>query len=151
MTRGWRRGLRAAGVVLAAAVALWTGRSWREVGPGGASTPGPAPRNGAGDATPDPRAAIGFRSLRALDEHFEKHGREFGVITRDEYLRRAQALRDAPAGGSVIEIHRSDGVISRFDRRTGAFAAFNRDLTLRTFFRPGDGEAYFRRQAERER
>jgi hypothetical protein len=30
-----------------------------------------------------------------------------------------------------------------------AFLAVNRDGTIRTFFKPNDGEAYFRRQASR--
>jgi pyocin large subunit-like protein len=38
-------------------------------------------------------------------------------------------------------------VISRFDKATGSFIAFNADGTIRTFFRPVDGENYFRRQA----
>ena len=41
------------------------------------------------------------------------------------------------------------GVISRFDRRTNYFGAYNRDGTIRTFFVPNDGERYFRRQASR--
>src|SRR5947199_4827691 len=44
-------------------------------------------------------AGPGFRSRRQFDEHYAKHGREFGNISRYEYLERAQALRDAPARG----------------------------------------------------
>ena len=58
--------------------------------------------------------------------------------------RRAQSLRDRPAGGEVLEAVRRDGVITRFDRRRGDFLAFDRDRTIRTFFRPNDGEAYLR-------
>jgi pyocin large subunit-like protein len=58
-------------------------------------------------------------------------------------------LRDTVAGGDILEIQRADGVISRFDRSSGSFLAFNTDLVIRTFFRPNDGEAYFRRQARR--
>lgn len=92
---------------------------------------------------------IGFRNQRRLDEHFDKHGREFGDIDKDTYLRRAQELRDGTAGGSVLEAVRDDGVVTRFDRDSGDFIAFNPDRTIRTFFRPNDGEAYFRRQARR--
>ncbi len=94
-------------------------------------------------------ANVGFRSRQRLTEHFEKHGAEFGNITIDEYLRRAQELRDARAGGDVLEIVRGDGVVSRFDRASGAFLAFDRDGTIRTFFRPNDGERYFKRQSRR--
>ena len=72
------------------------------------------------------------------------------VPVDSEHSALAQALRDAPAGGDVLEIVRPvDGVISRFDRRSGAFGAYDRDGTIRTFFKPEDGEAYFRRQAKR--
>ena len=95
------------------------------------------------------RPGVGFRSLQRLDEHFVKHGREFGSVSRDEYLRLAQTLRDRDAGGPVLEVIRNDGTITRFDRGTGAFLAFARDGTIRTFFRPNDGEHYFQRQARR--
>ena len=106
--------------------------------------PSAAPRDGeAAGRRP------GFRSRRLLEEHFAKHGAEFGDITIAEYLGRARALRDAPVGGDILEIRRDDGTTSRFDRATGSFLAFNPDGTIRTFFRPNDGEAYFRRQARR--
>lgn len=94
-------------------------------------------------------ASVGFESARRLEEHYEKHGAEFGRITKQDYLRQAQLLRDAAVGGPVLEAVRRDGVATRFDRDTGAFIAFNADGTIRTFFKPNDGERYFHRQAER--
>ena len=38
----------------------------------------------------------GFRSRQQFDEHYQKHGSEFGNISQAEYLRLAQDLRDAP-------------------------------------------------------
>lgn len=93
--------------------------------------------------------SIGFRSRQRLDDHFAKHGAEFGMISRAEYLRQAQALRDAPVGESVLEIRRGDGTVSRFDKSSGAFLAFDDDGIIRTYFKPNDGERYFRRQARR--
>jgi pyocin large subunit-like protein len=90
----------------------------------------------------------GFRSKRQLEEHFQKHGTEFGHITQAEYLHLAQQLRDAPVGGSILEARR-DSVITKFDKRTGYFGAYNLDRTIRTFFIPNQGESYFRRQANR--
>jgi hypothetical protein len=91
----------------------------------------------------------GFRSRRLFEEHYAKHGREFGNISRQEYLERAQALRDAPAAGSILQAITPDGIISRFDRRSGAFGAYNPDRTIRTFFIPNAGERYFHRQASK--
>jgi pyocin large subunit-like protein len=95
-------------------------------------------------------AAVGFANPHRLSEHYEKHGREFGRIGKQDYLQQAQALRDAPAGGPILERVRGDGVVTRYDRETGAFIAFDPDGVIRTFFKPNDGERYFRRQAERD-
>lgn len=118
-------------------------------------SPGRAPsgqtdrRSSSNGAVQPGRPEIGFHSRQQLDAHFAKHGAEFGDVNRQEYLREAQLLRDAPVGGSVEEIKRPDGTVSRFDRASGAFIAFDADGTIRTFFKPNDGEAYFRRQALR--
>ena len=45
----------------------------------------------------------GFRSRAQMDEHYAKHGAEFGHISEAEYLRLAQELRDAPVGGPILE------------------------------------------------
>lgn len=63
----------------------------------------------------------------------------------------AQDLRDAPLSKNVVEAEQVGGTLSRFNRATGAFVAFDPDLTIRTFFRPDDGEAYFVRAAKRRR
>ncbi len=91
----------------------------------------------------------GFRSQRLFEEHYAKHGREFGNISPQEYLLRAQALRDAPNGGPILQAVTPDGIVSRFDRRSGAFGAYNPDRTIRTFFIPNAGERYFHRQASK--
>ena len=91
----------------------------------------------------------GFRTRALFEEHYQKHGREFGNISPDEYLRLAQALRDAPAGGPILEARKPGGIVTRFDRRSGAFGAYNANRTIRTFFKPNDGERYFHRQANR--
>lgn len=92
---------------------------------------------------------IGFRDRSHLEEHYQKHGAEFGRISIEEYLRAAQTLRDRPAGGDILESVRSDGVVTRYDRASGAFLACDRSGVIRTFFRPNDGEAYYQRQLKR--
>ena len=92
----------------------------------------------------------GFRSKHLLDEHFEKHGREFGPITEQQYLQMAQQLRDARPGPNILQSRRPDGVLSRFDRKHGYFGAYDPDGTIRTFFIPADGARYFERQARRD-
>ena len=94
---------------------------------------------------------IGFRTRERLVEHFRKHGREFQARSAEEYLRLAQSLRDRSRGPEVLEFVRNDAVTCKFDRVSGAFVAYNSDGTLRTFFRPNDGEAYFERQKSHPR
>jgi pyocin large subunit-like protein len=140
MTRRAGRAFAGACLVLAALalIGLGCGRSESR---SGATAPNAAPSI----TRPD----VGFRSVERLEDHFRRHGREFGSVTRDEYLAFAQELRDRPAEGTVREAVRRDGVVTRFDRSSGAFIAFDKDGTIRTFFRPNDGEAYFERQARR--
>ena len=92
---------------------------------------------------------IGFRTRARLTEHYRKHGREFRVKRAGDYLRLAQVLRDRPRSDDVLAFVRNDAVTCKYDRASGAFVAYDSDGTLRTFFRPRDGEAYFERQKTR--
>jgi pyocin large subunit-like protein len=131
---------------LVAVLALWFGLS--ATGPSAVAAP-PIAEAPAGTSIGHPE--IGFSNPAHLAEHFQKHGREFGAISQAEYLHRAQSLRDRPAVGPVREAVRQDGVVTRFDRSEGDFLAFDSDLTIRTYFRPNNGEAYFDRQLQRGR
>lgn len=154
------RRLLMAGLALVAAYLSWQAigeRGQREVARDTASASAPAvPPANTPVPTPAPGktgkswgTAVGFADSRRLDEHFEKHGTEFGRITKQDYLHQAQLLRDTAVGGHVLQTVRGDGVATRFDRQTGAFIAFNPNGTIRTFFKPNDGERYYKRQAER--
>ncbi|MCB0825642.1 MAG: hypothetical protein KDC26_05595 [Armatimonadetes bacterium] len=92
---------------------------------------------------------IGFTSRRSLDEHYEKHGSEFGKITKDEYLRKAQQLRDTPENSVVLYFERQDHTYVKYQTKHNEFIAYNEDLTIRTFFKPNDGIEYFERQKRR--
>ena len=96
-----------------------------------------------------PARDTGFRDARHLHQHYLKHGSEFGRISEQQYVDLAVALRDARVGGDIQELRRPDGRLCRFDRRSGAFIAFDRNRTIRTFFKPRDGERYFHRQSRR--
>ena len=142
----WRRLLTAA--LAAVAIFLYwthvTERGQRDLVRGSAATDTSASTQARGWG-----ASVGFADQRRLDEHFEKHGAEFGRITKQDYLHQAQLLRDAKAEGPILQTVRPDGVTTRFDRQTGAFIAYNPNGVIRTFFKPNDGERYYRRQAER--
>jgi pyocin large subunit-like protein len=141
----WRRLLTAA--LAAAAIFLY----WTQVSDRGARdlVRGPAVADARTPAAGGWGAGVGFADQRRLDEHYEKHGAEFGNISKRDYLHQAQLLRDAKVGEPILQTVRSDGVVTRFDRQTGAFIAYNPNGVIRTFFKPNDGERYYRRQAER--
>ena len=136
-------------LLAAGLVALALALSQALTRPPAAAPPAAGPEVAPAPASAPATSSVGFRDAQHLAEHFRKHGAEFGAITEAEYLRRAQALRDRPAGGDVLEARRADGVVTRFDQGEGAFLAFDPDGTIRTYFRPNDGEAYFRRQLKR--
>lgn len=89
---------------------------------------------------------IGFTSQRSLDEHFDKHGREFGDISKEEYLRKAQQLRDTPNNSVVLYFERHDRTHMKYQTKQNEFIAYNDDQMIRTFFKPNDGIKYFERQ-----
>ncbi|WP_310569000.1 hypothetical protein [Gemmatimonas sp.] len=148
------RALRSFLLALVCAVAAWSLARTKGASPptqlSPASAPASVPSTAPAATLASSTSAIGFRSTARLVEHYEKHGREFGTVSQAQYLQLAQQLRDATVGGDVLEVVRqADGVISRFDKASGAFLAADPDGTIRTFFKPNDGEAYFRRQARR--
>ena len=89
----------------------------------------------------------GFRTRDLLDDHYSKHGREFGRITELQYLHLAQHLRDSRPGREILESRRPDGGGAKFDKRRGWFVAYDGDGAIRTFFVPAEGIRYFESQA----
>ncbi len=89
----------------------------------------------------------GFRTEDMLEDHYARHGHEFGNISKQQYLRMAQHLRDSRTGKEVLETRRPDGGGAKFDVRHGWFVAYGADGTIRTFFVPAEGIRYFESQA----
>jgi hypothetical protein len=145
-TLPWRRLLTAA-LAAAAIFVYWTqlsDRGARDLSRGPAVADSGVPILGRGWGP-----SVGFADPRRLDEHYEKHGAEFGRISKQDYLHQAQLLRDAKVEGPILQTVRPDGVTTRFDRQTGAGIAYKPNGVIRTFFKPNDGERYYHRQAER--
>jgi hypothetical protein len=89
----------------------------------------------------------GFRTHHLLEEHYAKHGHEFGQVTQEQYLQMAQQLRDSRPGKNILEAKRAHGA-AKFDKRYGWFVAYDTDGTIRTFFIPNTGLRYFERQSK---
>ncbi len=81
----------------------------------------------------------------SLPDHFARHGADFGARDAEEYARMAaEFLQRAKDEGLPAKVDRR-GIVRVFDPRSGAFAAYNRDGTTKTFFKPGS-RGYFERQ-----
>ena len=85
---------------------------------------------------------------RSLRDHFERHGRDFAAKDANDYARMAaEFLRRAKAESLPAKVDDS-GTIRVFDPGSGAFGAYNRDGTTKTFFKPASN-GYFDRQPGR--
>jgi len=83
--------------------------------------------------------------LPSLPDHFERHGRDFNAKDADEYARMAWEFRQrAKAEGLPTKVD-AEGVTRIYDPKSGAFAAYNRNGTTKTFFKPNSRD-YFDRQ-----
>ena len=84
-------------------------------------------------------------NVGSLPDHFARHGRDFQARDADDYARQAwEFLQRAKAEG--LPMKRDDeGVLRVYDPKTRAFAAYNRDGTTKTYFKP-ESRDYFERQ-----
>ena len=85
-----------------------------------------------------------FRNRDLLDQHFEKHGKEMGFSTPEEYEAAASAVINNPDALYKTEAEDGDGVY--YLESTNEFVVLSTDGYIRTYFNPGDGKAYFDRQ-----
>lgn len=96
----------------------------------------------------DTVSGVTFRTDELLTEHYEKHvvlQKEFGDITKEEYLALAVRLVEHPAA-SVLTKADSDGNKLFYDPDTNEFAVLSDDGYIRTFFKPSGGQSYYDRQ-----
>jgi hypothetical protein len=87
-----------------------------------------------------------WANLPSLQDHFERHGPDFHATSPDDYARQAwEFLQRALDEGLPAKQDDGDGSIRVYDPKTRAFAAYNRDGTTKTYFKPGSPD-YFNRQ-----
>ncbi|MEG0072087.1 MAG: hypothetical protein RR692_02720 [Raoultibacter sp.] len=87
-----------------------------------------------------------FASQEKFDQHYKKHGREFGEISQDEYLQKANDLIASTSSTVKTKREKDDGDTCYYDTATNEFLVLNKKGVIRTFFRPNDGIDYFNRQ-----
>ncbi len=89
-----------------------------------------------------------FSSDELLNGHFAKHQTEFSEITIDSYLQKARELLMSQ-DTEVLELYRSDGSLARYKPSTNEFVVGVADGTIRTYFVPASGKAYWIEELKR--
>ena len=131
---------------LAAICAAVAAFGWDKEDNGGSSRRSPAAQGSA--ASRNVSASRTWGNPSSLPDHFTRHGGDFGARSADDYARMAaEFLQRARSVGLPAKVDER-GVIRVFDERSGAFGAYNRDGTTKTFFKPAS-DGYFDRQPGR--
>lgn len=97
---------------------------------------------------PPTRATWG--SIASLQDHFDRHGADFKATSPDDYAAQAWLfLQRAKAEGLPMKLDAEDGTLRVWEPKTRSFAAYNRDGTTKTFFKPSNPQ-YWDRQPGRK-
>lgn len=95
--------------------------------------------------TPPPTAKT-WGDRRSLQDHFDRHGKDFNSKDPDHYAAQAWIfLQRAMDEGLPAKQDESDGTLRVWESKTRAFAAYNANFTTKTYFRPNSPD-YFSRQ-----
>ena len=86
-----------------------------------------------------------FKNQDLLDSHYDKHGSEFGNITKDEYLQGANDLINSTSD-DILTKTRANGDIIYYNPLTNEFAVKSADGYIRTYFKPVERLDYFNKQ-----
>lgn len=76
-----------------------------------------------------------FASILHLNDHFLKHGADFGASSTAEYEAWACGFMVGPKSANVLEAVRKGGDLVRFDPSTQEFGVVNGGV-IRTYYRP---------------
>ena len=126
------------------------GSSRKKLGEGTFKTEGVAPKPAvvpmakkelvATEAVPLPEEAPSTRQtwgyLASLQDHFDRHGRDFGSRDPDHYAAQAWSfLQRARIQSLPMKWDESDETLRVMDPKSHAFAAYNEDGTTKTYFK----------------
>lgn len=85
-----------------------------------------------------------FRSSKLLNEHFEKHGKEMGFSSAEEYLAAANAVVNH--ADALHKTEKEDGDDVYYLEETNEFVIVSTDGFIRTYFYPDAGIDYYNGQ-----
>jgi len=89
-------------------------------------------------------ASYSFRNSELRESHFEKHGKEMGYSSAEEYEEAAGAVVTNKA--SLHKTEKEDGDDVYYLEETNEFVIVSTDGYLRTYFLPDSGIDYYNRQ-----
>ncbi len=77
-----------------------------------------------------------FGNNAKLQDHFKRHGSDFGATTAPQYQRQADGFLTDPLPSGVLEKTRANGDVVRFNPTTDEFGVVSSTGTLRTYYKP---------------
>lgn len=89
-------------------------------------------------------SSLQFRNEKLLEDHFVKHGNEFGYSSKEEYL--AGANRVINSSSSLHKQEGEDGDDIYYDKNSNEIVFVSEDGYIRTYFKPSEGIDYYNRQ-----
>lgn len=87
-----------------------------------------------------------FRTAQLLESHYQKHGDEFGNITKEDYLRGANNLIRSGNPNLLTKFDKEDGDKLYYLESSNEFLVLSVDGYIRTYFKPDNGISYFNKQ-----
>lgn len=85
-----------------------------------------------------------FRNDKLLNEHYQKHGKDMGFSSAEEYQKAANAV--VANEDALHKEEKEDGDDVYYLEDTNEFVIVSTDGYLRTYFYPNDGIKYYNRQ-----
>lgn len=94
--------------------------------------------------TEENNISLEFRNETLWQDHFDKHGSEFGYKTKEEYLKGANEVINSSTSKHKIEVEDGDEIYYNEEKNEIVFVS--KDGYIRTYFKPNDGINYYNRQ-----
>lgn len=89
-------------------------------------------------------SGLSFRNKDLLMDHYEKHGKDMGFASPQEYAAAANAVVNNEA--SLHKLEAEDGDDVYYLEQSNEFVIVSTDGYIRTYFCPEDGLDYYNRQ-----
>lgn len=102
------------------------------------------PQSTKTESEPIVQTVYRFRNQNLLDQHYEKHGRDMGFKSAEEYEKAASAVPNDPA--ALHKTEKEDGDDVYYIESTNEFVVVSTDGYIRTYFNPDRGIDYFNKQ-----